>query len=201
MTEDLQAIQVATLIAWEEYYAQLKQQLKYVKGRGSSPFGHKYEKDFVHIAKRCLQRQMDVRAYTRIAIEILCGKGRRSIFPKDLAKPELMDKVKILLTSKTSITDAGTYWLEQIRELERLVRCMPDMYPDEITVLTVAATGFDAWFRVLYPQPLNEKLFDAYGSVAYEELINDRGLRDFLRLQVPDNMAELERRIARFGDT
>lgn len=196
----LNEIETAKYVAWDEYYNQVLRKLPYVKGRGSGPWGHKFETSFARIAKKCLQRQLDVRLYVETAIDLLHSSGKRTLLPKDLESSDLMARVLSLAKSPYAVADPATQWVNQIKHLQQLMLKMPDVYPDVITALMVPGNGFENWFRVLYIRPFNHELCTVYGATAYEELRVCRRLRDFLNKEVPGNMLELQKRTAGFGD-
>jgi len=193
-------VHVGAYAAWHEYYTQLSNRFKYIRGRGNGPWEHKDSDKFHQIAAQCVDKGMNVRQYIEAAFMVLEGMDKRAIKAGDLADARLVSKVCAMLDGRGSPQDWPNHWAEQQRMLARLRQTQPDVYPDDTSALIVPGNSFDAWFRVLYRWPVDEELFEAYALAAHEELQGKRTLRDFLRQKVPDSMQEFERRTARFGD-
>ena len=192
--------QAGTYVAWHEYYVQLSRRHKYVRGRGNGPWEHKNLRFFEQIAKQCIAKQLNIIQYIEAAFMVLEGMDRRAITAADLADARLISMVDSALNGVGAPADWPEYWAQQQRQLARLRQLQPDAYPDAAAALMVPSNGFDAWFRVLALQPMDEELFQAYGMAAHEELQGKRTLRDFLRQKVPQSMTMFERRTARFAD-
>lgn len=193
--------QLGAYVAWEEYYAQMARLHRAVRRKGNGPWDHKYSAQFEWIAKYCAKAGIGVRQYVETVIAVLLGTDIKYITPATMAQPHLVELVAKMLDGASSPSDWNTYWTTMLCSAQRLAVVCPEAYPDIAAVLMVPTTGFDAWFRVMAVRPFNEELFEAYGKAAHAELQGSRTLRDFLRKVAPENMAELERRIARFGDS
>ena len=61
-------------------------------------------------------------------------------------------------------------------------------------------TPFPAWFRVVYPEHVEQRTYDLYWSEARTELASQRGLRTFIRKHLPGRLEALEQRWGGFGD-
>lgn len=193
-------LQTAIYAAWETYYEQLSRRRRYLRGRGNGPWEHKGLPHFEQIAAQCAEKQLNVRQYIEAAFMVLDSMDKRAITIGDLADARMVAMVSNMLDGVGAPSDWPEYWAQQRRSLARFRQLQPDVYPTDADALMVPGTGFDAWFRVLALWPMPEDLFEVYGQAARQELEGKRTLRDFLRHKVPQGMAELERRTARFGD-
>ena len=193
-------INAAIYVAWEEYYNQISRMRRFVKGRGHGPWEHKYLKHFTTIAEACVKHEVRVRQFMETAFALLRSCEKEYIRPSDIANADLLAATFELLNHEGIPMDYAACWLGQLSAAQKFVATQPDVYPDLKTALMVPTTGLESWFRVLLLHPFDEDLFKAYGKAAWQDLSGRRGLRDFLRQQVPRNMAEFEKSTACFGD-
>jgi len=82
-----------------------------------------------------------------------------------------------------------------------LVRALdPRQGSTEHSTLMCPMNPFPAWFRLLYPETLNDEIFQMYGTEARDELKCSSRLRGFVRLKTPRVLAGLEEHWGKFAD-
>lgn len=155
-------------------------------------------KAYKTIVRLCAEHDLNIEDYITTCF-YLVEKERRYITPTDFAKLEFVDRYKEF-KKRTKPTLAEYDFEEQRKSLYKLRMISKDLYPTDEVALVDIGTPFSSWFRVLYSEPFNEKLFKYYGQMAWKELQADKTLRMYLRKIRNGQVAELERRIAYFGD-
>ena len=79
-------------------------------------------------------------------------------------------------------------------------RLDPSQGSTEHSVLMCPMNPFPAWFRLLYPETLNDEVFQMYGTEARNELKRNMRLRVFARKKAPRVLAQLEDHWGKFAD-
>lgn len=156
-------------------------------------------KAYKTIVKLCLDHGIEINDYIATCF-YLVEKERRYITPADFAKLDFIDRYEAH-RKRSKPTLAEYDYEEQRKSLHVLLTVSKALYPTEESALINVGTPFASWFRVLYPATFNEKLFKYYGQLAWKDLQADKALRVFLRKIRGAQVAELEKRIAYFGDT
>lgn len=194
-------IEMTARIVLDEYYTQLARSFKHLKRSGLGMGNNDLDKAIFTIARRCVEHKFDPRHYVAVAMEILREpldgeyKVRRLIKPAALATQDMMAAYTTrLLTIHGG--DPEHRWNSQVNQLKRILLLNPQYTADN--ALVMFSFPFDNWFRVMYASLRHERIFKVYGTAAWDELREDRLLREYLRKMAPENMKELERRIAKF---
>jgi len=155
-------------------------------------------KSYKVIARLCVDHDINITDYIPTCF-YLVEKERRYITPTDFAKMEFIDRYKDF-KKRTKPTLSEHEFEMQRKSLYKLLLQNKLLYTTEEEALINIGTPFSSWFRVIYPVPFNEELYKYYGQLAWKELQADKGLRIYLRKTRKEQVAELERRIAIFGD-
>jgi len=150
------------------------------------------------IVQLCLDNQVEINDYISACFNMI-EKERRYITPGDFATFSFIKRYKERNKAADTITTEEQYDV-QYKDILRMMELNPKLYPTEESVLINIGTPFSPWFRVLYPDPFNEKLFKYYGQLAWKELQLDKAMRIYLRKIKAQQMMELESRIGFFGD-
>jgi hypothetical protein len=195
--EDFQQVDSVGYRAWDEFYLQMDQRFSLGQSRGQY-WQNRFYKTFIKIAQICIKHHIDVTDYIRVNFDTV-GKNHRYITPADFAKEEA---VKRYLKYKTEyLNESLNSWSAQERMLVDLtMKCVPEVYPSMTDMLMNHGLTFRAWFRIFYPDELDEKLMVEFGQTAWGELREDRQLRAFLRKSKPDRLLQLETAFGKFTD-
>jgi hypothetical protein len=191
-------VNVATYVAFEEYYAQLRRVHLHVR-QPAGPFNDRRNaKHFAAIAKWCTDNHINVREFITVMFPVVRATCR-TLLPADFNKGQVFDEFVRLQSARLTETPAN-FWGLFVARLKQVLWLNPNLKtPAE--VLRMASMPFSAWFRIMYlDYPVDEKLMHDYAGLAWDELKQDRLLRDFLRKQCPDNFRALESRVCAFGD-
>jgi hypothetical protein len=181
---------------WDAYYAYMHE----LHGRPVPP--HQYAGDTVNwhktfwpTAELCYDKQWDPQDYVINILERLTI-NRIYIKPACLRDPERQDQYQKQLIKTTVDYDIDSEWHSLIEEL---LSYMADG-SSENSVLLSPMTPFPAWFRLVYPERLDEQVFGLYGAAGRKEFAANRRLRDFVRKESSKTFTQLEERWGRFGD-
>ena len=155
-------------------------------------------KAYKQIIKLCVGHNIEINDYIATCFHLI-EKERRYITPTDFAKAEFIQRYKDF-KDKTKATLSEYNFYMECKLLSKVLKTSSNIYPDDVSILIDIGTPFSAWFRVLYPNPFNEKLFKYYGELAWKELQSNKALRIYLRKLRGEQLRQLESRIAFFGD-
>lgn len=155
-----------------------------------------FQKTFYEVAKMCHERGWDPATYTRHVLDSI-HKSQRYITPKDLLAHQVIQQYELMERSNHNIYNPAVMFDLQVGEL---LNYMQSNGVSEATVLRSAMLPFEAWFRVLYPERIDDFTMDIFGRSARQELAESRELRTFARQRFPRTFEELENRFGRFGD-
>ena len=195
-------IEMTARIVLEEYYNQLSKNFKHLQRKTLGSGDTKLDTPIFEVARCCIANKLDPRHYVAMIIDILReplpGEGQpyRLIKPVDLAGNDMLARYRKRCVAVNG-GDPEFRWLCQIDQLKRILLLNPQ-YTTDTDALIMFSFPFENWFRILYVKPMHERIFKIYGSAAWDDLREDRLLREYLRKVAPDNMEELERRIAKF---
>lgn len=154
---------------------------------------------FYEVAQICSKQGWDIDMYVRQAFDII-RKNHNYIMPVDLTREQVSGAYAVKQVSRSLECDPRVRYEMQVRALLEFLK-QPTGLCTEGTVLYSPLTPFDPWFRVLYPERTDERIYDIYGEVARQELAQDKPLRLFARHKFPRGVLEIERRFGSFGDT
>jgi hypothetical protein len=199
----MEQIELTARIVLEEYAAQLSRSYnKRLRAMALGVGDTKLDTAIYQVARICLEHKLDPRHYVSVVMDILReplpgeGNARRMIKPGDLHTTEMLSGyMKRLKTGNGG--DPDHRWKAQVDQLKR-IRLLNPQYTTDSEALIMFSFPFDSWFRVMYVKPVHERIFKVYGASAWDDLREDRFLREYLRTVAPENMQELERRIAKF---
>jgi hypothetical protein len=195
----LQQIEVVAHCAWDEYYMQISKRVGYPTGQGHTVHDSKYVKQFMAIAQHAMSHGYDVRDYVNTALGFI-QKSPAYITPKDLLQADILTLYAKARDQRGSRDKAEQEWNRQIEAVKMMQALRPDRYTTLYKVLVSSWSPFDAWFRVLYPDPVDPDLFHTYGQEAWETLHTSPGLRAMLYKLRPAGMEMLQKQFAYFGD-
>jgi len=183
---------------WNTFYDQTQRWFNHDRGRGVY-WSHKYIKAFREIAAHCMENGINIVDYITRSFEVV-EKNHQYIVPRDFAGADAFERYRMHRNRFGSRPEEA--WKRQVLDLVDLdCRLIPGKFENEISILTVAIMPFEAWFRVLYPEIMDEYILEMYGQAAHKELNADRALLSYLRKNRGDNVIQLEHRIGIFVDT
>jgi hypothetical protein len=154
---------------------------------------------FYAVAEMCAKQGWDVEVYVRQAFDII-HKSHNYVMPVDLTREQVSGAYAVREVTRTLDADPRMRFELQVRELLEFLK-QPAGLCTEGEVLYSPLTPFEPWFRALYPEHTDERIFEIYGEAARKELAQDRTLRMFARKRFPRAVLELERRYGSFGDS
>ena len=191
-------IDILGYAAWVEYYHLVKTRTTIRYNERTGYADNKYYKRFRQIGEQCKKLNIDPADYMRIAFDLI-NDNYKYFTPMDFASPRLFTAYREH-KDKYGVPHL-TVWTTQINNLVQ-IECMRKSNEQETEedILISGMHSFVAWFRLFYLPKFSERIFEIYGKAAWFELQADKPLRLFLRQQRPTHLAELEKRIAGFGD-
>jgi len=185
-------------IVWDVFYTCMSERFKDYKGRKEF-WGHKHLKAFRRIAELCIQEGYDVADFIRTGLDLL-QKNHAYITPKDFATAEAISRYDAYVEYRGD-SEPEKSWTSQVATfVDVSMRTIPTFYSDETELLLDMHQPFLAWFRLVYPKQISEPLFQRYARLAWTELKTDSYLRQFVRKNFSEKLAELERRMGCFND-
>jgi len=155
-------------------------------------------KNYEQIVKLCSKNNFDIEDYILGSFYTI-DKEIIYMTPRDLTTKEAIDRYK-KFKSSTNPLMAEYLYEQELKLLNISLTNAPHLYNNERDVLINQFTPLSSWFRVLYLDTFDEKLFDLYGKRAWEELYVSPQLRKYLRRMHCNNFKELEKRVAVFAD-
>ena len=155
-------------------------------------------KRFYEVATFCQREGWDVDLYVRTAFDII-RRNHNYIMPVDLTHEAVSGAFAVKEITHTLQNDPRLRYNMQVRELLAYLQNQTSL-PTETAILCSPMTPFDAWFRVLYPEHVDAKIMELYGTYAHQELSEDLPLRRFARARFPRGVKEIEQRLGGFGD-
>ena len=189
-------VQIATYIAWEEYYRLLTSLYPNTRVPTGGPYANKRHKAFTRLGRYCVQERLDPCEYLRTAFPIVRATCS-TILPHDFLKKHIRGQVRAARAAQINGTPAQQW--EHQRALLRQTVWLNDGAED-VELLRTLALPFVKWFRVMYPQPYDPECMHVFGEAAWDELRDDQRLREFMRAQRPETFRALEMQIAGFGE-
>jgi hypothetical protein len=191
MSVDVSARDNVAMRVWDAFYKVMEELHTYVRGRGAGAFTHPQYKYFDAIAGWCLENNVDEEDYIRATASMLTLTGKRMLKIQDFAHA---DRFKHYLRVKSGNDggDVEVRWQLQEVQLKSILERAPDLYPECVSPLIVLDTPFDAWFRVMYPEPPVASLLNMYGELAFDEIASNGALRRYLRSKRPTTLQILE---------
>jgi len=124
-------------------------------------------------------------------------KNRAMITPGDLCTANIVAGYRNEIKAAT-LVKLDVCWHQMAGEV---VSFIAETGADELSVLQSTFTGFPAWFRVLYPERLNDQIFDTWGDAAYDDFLRNAKLRDFARATANKVFVKCEERWGGFVDS
>jgi len=157
------------------------------------------QRPFLAIGRICAEEHWEPEVYVLHGLDWL-RKRNRYIQPGDFNSQQVKDYVRTQLTTTGStMYEPAAQWAFCTKSL--LDQIDPANGVTELDVLRTPFASFPPWFRLLYPEHVDELIFDVYGQRGYNELSRDRRLRLFAREIAPTTFKELERRWGCFSDS
>ena len=127
--------------------------------------------------------------------ELTCSS--RYVTASVLANPKALEKYRARLVQRGDVEAPAATWTYLS---ESLLMILSWTHATQASVLLSPTTPFPAWFRLVYPEHLDPKIFEWHGADGYQELLRNRPLRMFLRKAAPVTFAELEAKWGPFND-
>ena len=151
---------------------------------------HRSWKAFLKAARRCSDNGVDVERF----IEVVLGhmpKNGDAVTPNDLVSAKawkLWDEHK----NDARVDAAGrwAYFTGLVIQMQ-----VSSGQSDEAILGTALNAQFPAWFRVLYPEALDDRIVGSWGEEALADLRADRDLVRFLRAAMAGKMEAFERKM------
>lgn len=187
-------------VAYDEYYAQQEKLFPRARRPVGGAWNCKaaFRKAFAKLAKTCLENDIDVREYVSAMFPVVRAKAR-CMHPSDFNEDWVLEEFRRMQRGRLTELPASYWGLFTARVTQ--IRAMGTHPVTDMEIMMKAALPFPAWFRVMFPAPpLDADLLRSYAEPAWNELRQDRKLRDFLRTERPANFRALELRVCAFGD-
>lgn len=151
---------------------------------------HRSWRVFMKVADKCAKAGRDVERFVTTVVE-RSPKNSDLLTPNDL----LTARAEKIWNEHANDQRVGAYgkWKYFVNLIIQIQTTTGQS--DEAILGTALNAQFPAWFRIIYPVPLNDEIVKAWGEEALEDLRNDRGLVRFLRAAMPNRMEAFERKM------
>ena len=151
---------------------------------------HRSWKAFLKLAEKCDKAGRDVEKFVTTVLEHMPKNGNE-VVPNDLVgkRAEALWEAH----KNDDRVDAGKKWAYLVQQVIQIQGVTGQT--DEAILLTSLNAQFPAWFRVLYPDNINNLIVEAWGEEALDELKEDRDLVRFLRAAMAGKMESFERKM------
>lgn len=151
---------------------------------------HRSWRVFLKVAARCAEKKRDVERFVTTVVERY-PKNSDLLTPNDLmtARAEKIWSEH----ANDQKADANGKWSYFVRLVIQIQTATGQS--DEAILGTALNSQFPAWFRVIYPAALSDRIVEAWGEEALEDLRTDRDLVRFLRAAMPEKMEALEKKM------
>lgn len=180
-------IDIVKFQVWDEFYTQMERRYP-VRGRGSGPDDCRYNRAMENLARFCIDEQLDPREYVQTVLPRLERDGPL-ITPNDLVGLGARNLYFDICEDRTGGTEAENMWVHQKRKLDTLVS---RMYSSEQEALLCGTNVLAPWFRIMYSDGMDEKLFDIFAGAAWKNLNENKPLLEFVRGERPSQVKLLE---------
>lgn len=189
-------VYVAALVTFDEFYNELGR--KYSEPWPRRQYGqHANWKAFLRVGTLCVERGWDPGEFVQNALQMIT-KRHKYITAKDLLAPAVVDHFAKFWKTKYLLGNPRDEW---IYLTQQLLGWMETTGATETAVLRSPFTPFPSWFRLVYPEQLDEVILGVFGADARKELVRDARLRGLLREVTPSSMKRLEQLWGCFADT
>lgn len=153
---------------------------------------HRSWKAFLKIAAKCAEAKppRDVERYVAVVLEHMPKNGD-AVTPNDMLSPRaerLWDEHKA--DAKVDAAGKWAYFAGLAIQMQAATG-----QSDEAILGTALNAQFPAWFRVLYPEALDDGIVKTWGEEALADLRADRDLVRFLRAAMAGKMEAFERKM------
>jgi len=187
------------LKAWQIFQDQMQRLYGRCPPRGTY-FHDRYRSTYRRIAEMCQKHGVDVDDFMLKGFELLTKAKNQYITPKDFVVKEKVMGAYLLYQQRYG-NDAAASWIQQENKMIGIIcRLVPDTYPCEEAVLLDPDIPCASWYRALYPHVCSDRVFKAYGELAWSTLRINRKLRSVAERMSPANLKELERRWGHLGN-
>lgn len=171
--------------AWDEFYLRVEDTFDSAdEDRGVRLIDHPDLEHFMSIAALCDHRGWVVRDYVRVAYDLL-SNGVKPVLPAELRDISTQMEYSKNLVLRMASSAADLAWMQQEQQFKRM-RASELFYPDDVSALIKGFAPFDAWFRVMYLEPLHPKLDRIYGTQAHAMIMSDPELHRMLKRRRPE---------------
>ena len=154
-------------------------------------------KEFYQAGRRCVAEQWDPDSYVNAVLDVL-RKRHKYIIPKDLNNDQVVGYVRTRMYKGDTTYNVRAEWDYCVRQL---LSCIdPANGVTETAILINPFMPFPIWFRLLYPENVDDKMFELYGAAGRREFLASKRLRQFAREVAGKTFAKLEARWGKFGD-
>lgn len=188
---------LAALTAYDSYY-RLRYEHKYGTRPRQRPEATRGFNRFLEVGKICSDNGWHPDDYVSYIFQ--SSQTPDSLSPKALAAPDSVSRYKGYLGvgGKAFVL---MEWASNEQQLRDIVGPRKRFQDPEKALLNLDMS-FAVWFRVLFPWPASEKLYQVFGADAYEELRLNPRLRSWLNTLVcPVQLEEMQRRFGKFPET
>ena len=151
---------------------------------------HRSWKVFMKIAAACEKAGRDVERYVTVVLEHMT-KNSDQIVPNIMLTKTAEDLWTQFNNRKKA--DAAGKWAYYSRLIIQIQGATGQS--DEAILMSALNSQFPAWFRVLYPETIQQNITQSWGEEAIDELRDDRDLVRFLRAAMPVKMEEFEKKM------
>ena len=163
-----------------------------------------YEKDhyfrtFYSMGRLTANEGWDPVQFVNGTIELL-STNSQLISPSDLLHPRVVDRYRASAEEGKDLSTPKADWSYYSKRLIQELRLGSGSGASEFEILRCPGIYFPAWFRIVYPEKLNEELFATYGEEALQQFKRELRLRNFCRAQTPKVFSALQDRWGKFHD-
>lgn len=196
--DDALTLEAVARSAHDAYYNIMNRLYLTRKPQLNQSYTHnKYWKAFRDMAELCIHEKWDEGTYIEEGIGTLAVSHHGNINPRSLVNVGVANAYRARLSAAQSSCAPETDWVIGIKGVVAAIATEQS----EEAVLFNPTTDFPTWFRVLYPEPFNERIFKTWGNLAREDFVGSQRLRAFARKVAPKVFNELEKRWGRFPDS
>lgn len=150
---------------------------------------HRAWRVFMKVAALCAKEGRDVERFVTVVLEH-SPKNSDAVVPNDLIGKHAEQLWAQHRNAKT--VTAQDKWAYHVRIL---LQVQDATGQSDEAILTSSFNSFPAWFRVFYPDTLDDNIVSKWGEEALAELKGDRDTVRFLRAAMPAKVEELEKRM------
>lgn len=150
----------------------------------------------MEIGKLCVDEEWDVVTFITETMRLM-RHNRTLMHPRKLLHPNVVGLFRRDNAQGVILSSPQNTWAYLVQDLKETVK---DTGATVEGLLFSPLMSYPEWFRVVYPEQVEERTYEFYGAAARQQLAEHKALRAFIRKAVPGRLEALERRWGYFKD-